>query len=153
MNILIKSILIFFFTINFSSADLIKPKPSLKPIEVLKIQLNSLKNNNVPYKDAGIEQAWEFAHPNNKIMTGPLNKFKKMIYSENYEMLINHETHNVTLLKETDNALTYKVFILSKDKRKYSYIWKIEKVLFDDVLKNCWMTASVSNPEYLGDVI
>ena len=25
--------------------------------------------NDYPYKDAGIEQTWEFAHPNNKIMT------------------------------------------------------------------------------------
>ena len=36
---------------------------------VLVIQLNSLQNNDYPYRDAGIEQTWEFAHPNNKIMT------------------------------------------------------------------------------------
>ena len=74
-------------------------------------------------------------------------------YSENYEMLIDHENHKVILLKETDNALTYKVFILSKEKKKYSYIWKVEKVLLDDDFKNCWMTTSVSSPEYLGNVI
>ena len=58
MKILIKSILLFFIVTNISSADLIKPKPTLKPIDVLLIQLNSLKNNNIPYKDAGIEQTW-----------------------------------------------------------------------------------------------
>ena len=118
MNILIKSILIFFFTINFSSADLIKPKPSLKPIEVLKIQLNSLKNNNNPYRDAGIEQTWEFAHPINKASTGPLARFKKMIYSDSYKILISHENNESIVLKDTPDKFIYKVYVLSKDKKK-----------------------------------
>ena len=90
-------------TITLSSADLLKPNTTLKPIEVLTIQLNSLKNNNIPYKDAGIEQAWEFAHPNNKRVTGPLEKFKKMIYSKSYEMVIEHENSEITILSENTN--------------------------------------------------
>ena len=131
----------------------VKPNTNLDPFEVLMIQLNSLKNNNKPYKDAGIEQTWEFAHPDNKKMTGPLEKFKQMIYGKNYEILINHETNEITILNETVNKSVYKVFILSKDKKKYYYIWKIEKVRQEGNLKNCWMTTSVSTPEYLGDVI
>jgi len=153
MKIFIKLILIFFITINISNADLIKPRPTLKPLDVLLIQLNSLKNNNSPYTDAGIEQTWEFAHPNNKVMTGPLDKFKKMIHSENYEILISHENNEITILKETENLSVYKVFILSKDKKKYYYIWQVEKILLDGGLKNCWMTTSVSDPKYLGEVI
>ncbi len=153
MKVCLKSILIFFIITGISYADLIKPKPSLKPIEVLLIQLNSLKNNNIPYKDAGIEQTWEFAHPNNKTITGPLKKFKKMIYGENYKILIRHENSEITLLKETNNKIIYKVIILSKNKEKYYYIWHVEKVLFEGELKNCWMTTNVSNPKYLGEVI
>ena len=153
MKIFIKSILIFFIITNISNADLIKPKPVLKPLDVLLIQLNSLKNNNIPYTDAGIEQTWEFAHPNNKTMTGPLNRFKEMIYSKSYEILISHENSDITILKETENLSVYKVFILSKDKKKYYYIWQVEKVLLDGNLKNCWMTTRVSNPEFLGEVI
>jgi len=78
MKILFKFILFFLLLTNISSADLLKPNTILKPIDVLTIQLNSLKNNNIPYKDAGIEQTWIFAHPNNKRATGPLEKFKKM---------------------------------------------------------------------------
>ena len=33
------------------------------------IQLNSLQRNNIPFKDAGIEQVWKFAHPDNKKIT------------------------------------------------------------------------------------
>ena len=153
MKIFIKSILIFFCITNISNADLIKPEPTLKPLDVLLIQLNSLKNNNIPYKDAGIEQTWEFAHPNNKTITGPLNRFKQMIYSKSYEILISHENSEITIVKETKNISIYKVTILSKDKKKYYYIWQVEKVLFEGDLKDCWMTTNVSNPEYIGEVI
>ena len=135
------------------SPNLTKPNISLKPIEVLTIQLNSLQRNNIPFNDAGIEQVWEFAHPNNKKMTGPLEKFKEMIYSESYQMLIEHENSEITILSENTNKSIYKVFILSKNKKKYSYIWEIEKVKIDGDLKNCWMTTSVSSPEFLGEVI
>ena len=153
MKIFIKSILFLFIITNISAADLIKPKPTLKPLDVLLIQLNSLKNNNIPYKDAGFEQTWEFAHPNNKTITGPLNRFKQMIYSKSYEILISHENSEITILKETENMSTYKVLILSKDKKKYYYIWQVEKVLFEGDLKDCWMTTNVSNPKYIGEVI
>ena len=153
MKILLKFIVIFFIFINFSKADLIKPNITLKPFDILMIQLNSLKNNNVPSKDSGIEQTWMFAHPDNKRMTGPLEKFKQMIYSKSYEILISHENNEIAILNETSNKSVYKVYILSKDKKKYYYIWQIEKVLLDGNLKNCWMTTRVSSPKYLGDII
>ena len=117
------------------------------------IQLNSLKNNNTPYKDAGIEQTLEFAHPNNKLATGPLERFKKMIYSDSYKILISHENNEAIILKESSNKLVYKVYVLTKDKKKYYYIWQVEKVLKEGKLKNCWMTSGVSDPIYLGATI
>ena len=153
MKILLKVVAFFFLLTNLLSADLAKPNIFLKPFDVLMIQLNSLQNNNVPYKNAGIEQTWVFAHPDNKKITGPLEKFKQMIYSKSYEILINHETNEITILNETSNKSVYKVYILSKDKKKYYYIWQIEKVLLDGDLKNCWMTTRVSIPKYLGDII
>ena len=135
------------------SPSLTKPNISLKPFDVVSIQLNALQRNNIPFKDAGIEQVWEFAHPNNKMITGPLKKFKRMIYSESYKMLIGHENSEITILSEDINKFVYKVYILSKDKKKYSYIWQIEKVQIEGDLKNCWMTTSVSPPEFLGEVI
>ena len=135
------------------SPTLIKPNISLKPFNVISIQLNSLQRNNIPFKDAGIEQVWKFAHPNNKKITGPLEKFKKMIYSKSYQMLIEHENSEITILSEDTNRSVYKVYILSSDKKRYSYIWQIEKVQAEGDLKDCWMTTSVSPPEFLGQVI
>tara|TARA_B100001123_G_C15209765_1_gene986739 strand:+ start:221 stop:685 length:465 start_codon:yes stop_codon:yes gene_type:complete len=153
IKILSKIIVFFLFFINFASADLIKPNSSLEPLDVLLIQLNSLKNNNNPYKDAGIEQTWEFAHPTNKVFTGPLERFKEMIYSESYKILISHEKSETEILKETLNKFVYKVYVLSKDKKKYYYIWQIERVEREGSLKGCWMTTNVSNPIYIGEII
>ena len=153
MKILIKLLIFFFIFTNISSAELIKANSNLKPFEVLMIQLNSLKNNNDPYKDAGIEQTWEFAHPVNKAATGPLKKFKQMIYSDSYKILISHENNETTILKETSNKFVFKVFVLSKDKKRYYYIWQIEKVMVEGKFNNCWMTTAVSDPIYLGEMI
>ena len=86
-------------------------------------------------------------------MTGPLEKFKRMIYSKDYKILISHENSKIVILKESENISVYKVIILSKDKKKYYYIWQVEKVLLDGNFKNCWMTTSVSNPKFLGEII
>ena len=153
MKILFKSIPLLFIFTSISNADLIRPNSNLKPYDVLMIQLNSLKDNNTPYKDAGIEQTWEFAHPINKASTGPLKRFKQMIYSDSYKILISHENNKTEVLKETKEILVYKVYVLSKDKKKYYYIWQIEKVILEGKLKGCWMTTGVSDPTYLGEII
>ena len=153
MKILVKLILLFFFFTNIANAELIKPNSNLEPFDVLMIQLNSLKNNNSPYKDAGIEQAWEFAHPINKASTGPLEKFKQMIYSKSYKILISHENTKTLILKESPDKFVFKVYVLSRDKKKYYYIWQIEKVKKEGDLKDCWMTTAVSDPIYLGEII
>ena len=54
-----KIILFLIITIiitNTSFADLIKPNPNINSQDVIKIQLNALKQNNEPYENAGIEQ-------------------------------------------------------------------------------------------------
>ena len=111
---------------NFSP-DLTTPNISLKPFDVISIQLNSLQRNNIPFKDAGIEQVWKFAHPNNKKVTGPLEKFKKMIYSENYQMLIEHESSEITILSESENISVFKVYILSSNKKNILTFGKLKK--------------------------
>ena len=92
---------------NSYSPELTKPNISLKPIDVISIQLNALQRNNIPYNDAGIEQVWKFAHPSNKRITGPFEKFKEMIYSENYKMLIDHEYSEITILSENRDKSAY----------------------------------------------
>ena len=88
-----------------------------------------------------------------KVFTGPLERFKQMIYSNSYNILISHENTKTIILKESPDKFVFKVYVLSKDKKKYYYIWQIEKVEREGKLKDCWMTTGVSDPIYLGEII
>ena len=83
---------------NFLYADTIKPANNLTAYDVIKIQLNALKNNNKPNKNSGIKQTWVFAHPKNKKITGPYERFQKMLLGDQYNVLINHESHKIKLI-------------------------------------------------------
>ena len=76
-----------------------------------------------------------------------------MIYSDSYKILIKHENNKTIVLNKTSTKLVYKVYILSENKKKYYYIWQIEKVIQEGKFKNCWMTSGVSEPVYLGETI
>jgi hypothetical protein len=69
---IIFKVLFFFLFFNSSNAEILKPNSNIKPSEVVKIQLSGLQKNDLDFKDSGIEQTWNFAHPNNKKVTGPL---------------------------------------------------------------------------------
>ena len=97
--VIFKVVILFFLPITISKADLLLPDVNYKPFDVVQIQLLALKNNDKIYSNSGIEQAWNFAHPNNKKITGPLDKFISMIQGEGYKMLLNHLEHSITLFE------------------------------------------------------
>jgi hypothetical protein len=150
--LLIVFILAIFF-INTAKADLIKPSDSLEPYQVVKIQLTGLKKNDEPTKDNGIEQTWEFAHPDNQKNTGPLNRFKVMIKGKSYEVLLNHLDHKVVEIKSNDLTAIFEVTVLDKDKAYYKFNWTVEKYTEEGPLKDCWLTSMVSAPMPLGSSI
>ena len=153
MNWALRISLFLLISISFSNAELINPSSSIKPSEVVKIQLTGLKNNNKDFKDSGIEQTWKFAHPNNKRVTGPLSNFKMMIKSDSYEMMINHLSHTITELGSSDKWAQFEVIILDKNKIYHKFNWQVEKYTLDGSLKDCWMTTMVSSPIPLGSSI
>ena len=133
--------------INFSAfADLIKPNSAIKSDEVIKIQLEALKNNNLPYKDAGIFQTWEFAHPQNRQYTGPLSNFTLMMKSDSYSLMLNHTDHNVIFVSKNDYTANYFVELTDKSGDKFGFTWTVKKVLINGKFKDCWMTTGVSQP-------
>ena len=151
--IIFKVLILFFFSISFSNAELLSPNNTISPKEVVKIQLSGLQQNDLKYKDSGIEQTWQFAHPNNKRVTGPLNNFKMMIKSDSYSMMINHLSHTITELGRSDKWAQFEVIILDKDKIYHKFNWQVEKYTLDGRLKDCWMTTMVSSPIPLGSSI
>lgn len=146
-------ILISLLLTNFAKADLIKPNSGIEPIQVVKIQLRGLKNNDQLYQDGGIEQTWEFAHPKNRKFTGPLTKFKSMIKGDDFSMLLNHKEHKVKEVFSSDDVATFEVIVLNSDKEYFKFKWQVEKFKKDGTLKNCWLTTAVSSPISIGSSI
>ena len=153
LQLIYKVILATLFTSSISYAELVKPNNGIEPFQVVKIQLRSLKQNDKPNKDSGIEQTWEFAHPNNQKNTGPLSRFKTMLKGVSYEMLLNHLDHKVFEVEITDNIASYEVTILDKNKKYYKFKWIVEKNTSEGPLKDCWLTVMVSAPQPLGSSV
>ena len=153
MKIIFKILILILISSTFSNAELLNPNRTIKPKEVIKIQLNGLQKNDSKFKDSGIEQTWNFAHPNNKRVTGPLSKFKMMLKSDSYGMMINHLSHTITELGSSDKWAQFEVIILDKNKIYPKFNWQVEKYTLDGSLKDCWLTTMVSSPIPLGSSI
>ena len=153
LPIIFKVLILFLITVSISKAEILKPNRNINPKEVVKIQLTGLQKNDLKFKDSGIEQTWNFAHPNNKKVTGPLSNFKRMIKGDAYQMMINHLSHTITQLGSTDKWAQFEVIILDKNKIYHKFNWQVEKYTEDGELKDCWLTSMVSNPIPLGSSI
>ena len=153
IKIVFNFFVVFLISISISKAEILKPSSNIKPSEVVKIQLLGLQNNNDGFEDSGIEQTWNFAHPNNKKATGPLDKFKRMIKSNSYQMMINHISHTITEIRGGDNWVQFEVIILDNKKIYHKFNWQVEKYTDDGPLKDCWLTTMVSSPVSLGSSI
>ena len=152
-HLLFSVIVFFFFNFSLLKADLLIPQNSILPAEVVEIQLIGLMNNDKEYKDSGIVQTWNFAHPNNKKVTGPLDKFKRMIKGDTYQMMIDHLSHTITQLGSSEKWAQFEVVILDKNKIYHKFNWQVEKYTEEGDLKDCWLTTMVSNPIPLGSSI
>ena len=153
MKILFKILLVLLFITNFVQAEIVKPNNGIEPYQVVKIQLRGLMENDNPKMDSGIEQTWEFAHPENQKYTGPLENFKKMLKGDSYSMLIDHLDHEVAEVYNNDKLATFEVTVLDKDKKYYKFKWQVEKYLGEGPLNNCWLTTAVSQPTPTGSSI
>ena len=153
MKNIFKVLILLLITISFSKAELLNPSSTITPKEVVKIQLSGLQQNDLEFKDSGIEQTWNFAHPNNKKVTGPLNNFKRMIKSPSYQMMIDHLSHTITKVDSNDKMAQFEVIILDKNKIYHKFNWQVEKYTEEGSLKDCWLTTMVSSPIPLGSSI
>ena len=153
LQITFKVFIFVLISTSISKAELLKPNSQIKPADVVKIQLSGLQKNDLNFKDSGIEQTWNFAHPNNKKVTGPLPNFKRMIKGDAYQMMLDHLSHTITELGSSDKWAQFEVVILDKNKIYHKFNWQVEKYTLDGLLKDCWLTTMVSNPIPLGSSI
>ena len=137
------------FTLNASigarAGELIEPDPSISPQDVISIQLTALMNNDQPEKDFGISQTWAFAHPDNRVQTGPLNQFAMMMKGPYYRDMINHSSHTVTEMNRARDWVQFKVMMEDSKVQVLAFYWVVKKVQVEP-FADCWMTSAVSPP-------
>ena len=127
------------------------PNDLFSSIEVVELQMSSLQTN-TKNNNSGIYQCWLFAHPENKKYTGPFNNFKRMISDTSYKILLNSNKFKVKLLNENKNSATYSVNVDAYDNKRYNLTWVLEKASISQDCKNCWMTTSVTQPQFIGQL-
>ena len=138
-------LVLFLLVLPATAQELLKPDPSIRPERVIEIQLQALQQNDKPLPDFGIAQTWTFAHPSNKRMTGPLERFAAMIKGPNYQMMINHREHTIKSVVLTENYALFDVSITTESKLRASFKWEVSKVKFG-TYQGSWMTTAVSPP-------
>ena len=153
LPLIFRVLVLLLITISISKAEILKPSSDINPKQVVKIQLTGLQKNDLNFKDSGIELTWNFAHPNNKKVTGPLPNFKRMIKGDTYQMMLDHLSHTITELGRSDNWAQFEVVILDKDKIYHKFNWQVEKFTLEGPLQDCWLTTVVTNPIPLGSSI
>ena len=138
-----------FFSAPARAAEMVYPNPDIAPAEVIAIQLNGLQYNVSPEIDAGIRQTWAFAHPRNRAMTGPLQRFATMLKSPGYDMMLYHASHQIVPANSGDGWRQFDVFMESGNGKLLQFAWIVEKVT-EGRYKDCWMTVAVSAPRSAG---
>ena len=144
--------LLTFMTIYIKKATSdVLPNDLFSSKDVVELQMSSLQTN-TKNNYSGIYQCWLFAHPENKKYTGPFNNFKRMISDTSYKILLNSTKFKVKLLNENKNSATYSVNVDAYDNKRYNLMWVLEKASISQDCKNCWMTTSVTQPQFIGQM-
>jgi len=131
------------------ASDLVVPDPSISPEEVVAIQMKALQFNDNPVPDFGIAQTWSFAHPRNRAMTGPLERFGMMLKGPAYGTMLNHASHRIVPVPGDGQTANFDVFMETAGGRLLYFSWSVELVSGGEY-DNCWMTVAVSMPRDAG---
>ena len=140
---------LLFCSTSARALELVYPNPNIAPAEVIAIQLNALQNNDTPKADAGIRQTWEFAHPRNRAMTGPLPRFATMLKGPSYELMLNHLSYKIVPANLGNGWRQFDVLMEAGNGKVLQFAWIVE-IVTEGRYKDCWMTVAVSAPRLAG---
>ena len=92
---------------------------------------------------------WNYAHPDNKKITGPKENFRNMLLSEPYNSILDLKEYSFTKTVETQNNEHYEIKILASNNSYFEVTWvfQLDKCP-EDPINNCWLTIAVTAPSY-----
>ena len=120
-------------------------KQSLTSEEILIDIFNAYKTfSDDPVK--AVDIIWDYAHEDNKEMTGPKERFAMMLASEPYDSIIDLKDYSYETIFESEENIHYEIKVLAQNNNYFVITWVFQKTLCDE--KPCWRTIGVSQPEY-----
>ena len=120
-------------------------KQSLTSEEILIDIFNAYKSfSDDPIK--AVDIIWDYAHEDNKEMTGPKERFAMMLASEPYDSIIDLKDYSYETIFETEENIHYEIKVLAQNNNYFVITWVFQKTLCGE--KPCWRTIGVSQPEY-----
>ena len=120
-------------------------KQSLTSEEILVAIFNAYKTfSDDPVK--AVDIIWDYAHEDNKEVTGPKERFAMMLASEPYDSIIDLKDYSYETIFESEENIHYEIKVLAQNNNYFVITWVFQKTLCDE--KPCWRTIGVSQPEY-----
>ena len=98
-----------------------------------------------------VDVIWNYAHEDNKEITGPKERFAMMLASEPYNSIIDLKDYSYETIFESEENIHYEIKVLAQNNNYFVITWVFQKTLCDE--KPCWRTIGVSQPEYFNSGI
>jgi hypothetical protein len=120
-------------------------KQSLTSEEILIEIFNAYKTfSDDPVK--AVDIIWDYAHEDNKEITGPKERFAMMLASEPYDSIVDLKDYSYETIFESEENVHYEIKVLAENNNYFVITWVFQQTLCDE--KPCWRTIGVSQPEY-----
>lgn len=122
--------------------DSAQPAPALTSADVVRHQMLALQHNDVPHRDAGAAIAFRFASPENRVFTGPVERFAGMMRSPVYAPMLNCRAFDVAEADVQGDLARHLVLVDPGDNRTFAYVFVLRKQT-EGEFADCWMVDSV----------
>ena len=118
------------------------PNAEYEPQDVVRIVIEALSHNDAPWADAGIETTFGFASPANRVNTGPLEKFVRMVKGHPYGTMVDHVASEFSEVRFMNGSAVQLVYLLGRDGRGVVYAFRLSRQA-EGRYQGMWMTDAV----------
>ena len=119
--------------------ELKKPTQTLTPRDVVEIQTDALRNED---QKTGSVQCMCFASPDNLMVTGPLEKFARIVRGQKFAALSNPQALLIGDPIYQDENARVLVTAIAKSGEVNAYVWVLARQTSEPYAR-CWMTDGV----------
>ena len=120
-----------------------RPHPAYGPAEVVRLQVEALARDE---GGSGIALAYRFASPRNKQLTGPLERFARVVQAPSYRPMLQHRGAEYGPALVSEGYAVQLVRITAWDGSRHTYLFELSKQSGGS-LPGCWLTDSVRRLE------